>query len=480
MSVRNLLATATLGGIMMGSAAMASAGPSLTIYNGDFAVVRDQFDLTLDKGSNQVKYQNITQRLEPDSVLLRSRDGKRQIQVLEQNYLANTVSESLLLHHFEGQTIDFEIIRDQKPVIVPGKIVRSGYNAGNGASPIIELEGKTRFGLPGKPLFPALKDDTLLKPTLQWHLNASHAGNTALELAYITGGLNWKADYNIVANEKNDKVRLNGWVTFSNNAGKDFSDATIKLMAGDVNKITPSAPMMKTRSLEFMAAAAPAVSEKAFDEFHLYTLQNRLNLQHGETKQVEFVSASDVTATKLYVYDGAASDPFQTFYGNDFRNDPNYGTQSNSKVWIMREFANSKANQLGIPLPKGRVRFYQQDDDQQLEFIGENNIDHTPKDETVRLYTGNAFDVTGKRERTDYQVNSKNNWIKESFRITVKNRKEEAVNVRVVEHLLRWSQWNLEQASLKADKRDASTIEFTVPLKANEEKVVTYTVHYSW
>lgn len=480
MSVRNLLATATLGGIMMGSAAMASAGPSLTIYNGDFAVVRDQFDLTLDKGSNQVKYQNITQRLEPDSVQLRSRDGKRQIQVLEQNYLANTVSESLLLHHFEGQTIDFEIIRDQKPVIVPGKIVRSGYNAGNGASPIIELEGKTRFGLPGKPLFPALKDDTLLKPTLQWHLNASHAGNTALELAYITGGLNWKADYNIVANEKNDKVRLNGWVTFSNNAGKDFSDATIKLMAGDVNKITPSAPMMKTRSMEFMAAAAPAVSEKAFDEFHLYTLQNRLNLQHGETKQVEFVSASDVTATKLYVYDGAASDPFQTFYGNDFRNDPNYGTQSNSKVWIMREFANSKANQLGIPLPKGRVRFYQQDDDQQLEFIGENNIDHTPKDETVRLYTGNAFDVSGKRERTDYQVNSKNNWIKESFRITVKNRKEEAVNVRVVEHLLRWSQWNLEQASVKADKKDANTIEFTVPLKANEEKVVTYTVHYSW
>lgn len=475
MSVKTLLAAITLSGSVM-----AQASPSLTIYNGNFAVVRDQIELALNKGSNRVQYQDITQQLEPDSVVLRSRDGKVQIRILEQNYLANAVNESLLLHYFEGKTIDFEVFRDQKPVVIPGRIVRSGFNAGDGATPIIEMEGKTRFGLPGTPLFPALKDDTLLKPTLQWQLDASQAGKTPLELAYITGGLGWKADYNIVANEKNDKVRLNGWVTFTNSAGKDFTDATVKLMAGDVNKVQEPVPAYKARAMVMMAEAAPAVTEKDFDEFHLYTLQNKVNLLNGETKQVEFVSASDVTASKIYVYDGAADHPFQPFYVRDYRHDPNYGTQSNSKVWVMREFRNSKDNQLGIPLPKGRVRFYQQDSDQQLEFIGENNIDHTPKDETVRLYTGNAFDVVGQRERTDFQTNTSENRIKESFRITVKNRKKESVTVRVVEHLTRWHQWTLDKASMESTKKDASTIEFSVPLKANEEKVVTYTVHYSW
>lgn len=466
--------------ILLGGSVVAQASPSLTIYNGGFAVVRDQIELSLNKGDNRVQYQDITQQLEPDSVLLRSSDSKVKIRVQEQNYLANTVNESLLLNYFEGKTIDFEVFRDQKPVVIPGRIIRSGHNAVDGAMPIIEMEGKTRFGLPGTPLFPALKDDTLLKPTLQWQIDSSQSGKTPLELAYITGGLSWKADYNIVANEKNDKVRLNGWVTFSNNAGKDFRNATVKLMAGDVNKVQEPAPAYRARSAVMMADAAPAVTEKDFDEFHLYTLQNKLNLHNGETKQVEFISANDVTASKIYVYDGAASYPSQPFYVRDHRNDPNYGTQSNSKVWVMREFRNSKDNQLGIPLPKGRVRFYQQDSDQQLEFIGENNIDHTPKEETVRLYTGNAFDVVGQRERTDFQLNTKDNRIQESFRITVKNRKKESVTVRVVEHLTRWQQWKLDKASVNSTKKDASTIEFSVPLKANEEKEITYTVDYFW
>lgn len=474
-------AKSALAVLLVGSSMMANASPSLTIYNGDFAVVRDQLELTLNKGPNRVQYQDITRQLEADSVVLRSRDPATRLQISEQNYLANTISEALLLNHFEGKTIDFEILRDNKPVIVPGKIIRSGYNAGNVDTPIIELEGKTRFGLPGQPLFPALKDDTLLKPTLQWTISSSHAGKLPLELAYITGGLNWKADYNVVSSDSSDKVSISGWVTFSNHSGKDFNNATIKLMAGDVNKIRPPVPAYRARSMEVMAGAAmDTVTEKAFDEFHLYALPNQLNLQQGETKQVEFVSAGQVTAAKLYIYDGAADSPQQIFHARDLRNDPNYGTQSNTKVWIMREFVNSKANQLGIPLPKGRVRFYQQDEDRQLEFIGENNIDHTARDETVRLYTGNAFDVVGKRERTDYQANTKNNALKESFRITVKNRKQEKISVRVVEHLYRWNQWTLEAASMNADRKDASTIEFNVPLKADEEKVITYTVHYTW
>ncbi len=476
MSVKTTLAIVTLSGSMM-----ANASPSLTIYNSDFAVVRDQIELPLNKGGNRIRYQDITQQLEPDSVVLRSRDPAVQLRIQEQNYLANAISESLLLHFFEGKVIDFELMRDHKPVVIPGKIVRSGYNAGDDSTPIIEMEGKTRFGLPGTPLFPALEDDTLLKPTLQWQIQTSKSGKIPLELAYITAGLSWKADYNVVASEQNEKVSLNGWVTFTNQSGKDFNNATIKLMAGDVNKVAPPKPAYKGRAMDgVVAMSAPQVTEKDFDEYHLYTLQHPLDLQQGETKQVEFISAANVTANKLYVYDGTASDPFQRFYSRDYRGDPSYGTQSNSKVWIVREFHNSKENQLGIPLPKGRIRFYQQDSDQQLEFLGENNIDHTPKDETLRLYTGNAFDVTGQRERTDYQANSKQNWIKETYKIKVKNRKKEKVELRIVEHLLRWSQWTLEKTSIDADKKDASTIEFKVPLKANEEKTVTYTVHYSW
>ncbi len=456
------------------------AAPSLTIYNGNFAVVRDTLELDVNKGQNRVQYQEITQQLEPDSVVLRSRDKDWQIRILEQNYLANVISEPLLLHYFEGKTIDFEITRDDKNSVVPGTIVRSGYGTA-GATPIIEMEGKTRFGLPGRPLFPALKDDTLLKPALQWQVESSQGGKAPLEIAYLTGGLNWKADYNIVARDDSDKVALSGWVTFSNNSGKNFEQATVKLMAGDVNKVQPQPQFVAKAMMAEMAAPAPAVTQQDFDEYHLYSLQRKLDLQDGETKQVEFLNADGVSAKKLYVYDGAAIDErFRYLSPEDIRNSPEYGTRSSKKVWIMREFKNAKDNQLGIPLPKGRVRFYQKGDDSQLEFLGENSIDHTPSNETVRLYTGNAFDIVGERERVDYKINSQENWIRESFKITLKNRKKEKASVTAVEHLYRWNEWKIETSSQDFVKKDADTVEFVAELKPDEEKVVTYTVHYKW
>lgn len=460
----------------------AHAAPSLTIYNGNFAVVRDTLELAVSKGQNRVQYQEITQQLEPDSVVLRSRDDDWQIRILEQNYLANVISEPLLLHYFEGKTIEFEVARDEKITLIPGTIIRSGYGTPAASTPIIEMEGKTRFGLPGRPLFPALKDDTLLKPALQWQVESSQNGNVPLEIAYLTGGLNWKADYNIVAQDDSDKVNLSGWVTFSNNSGKNFAQAVVKLMAGDVNKVQPTPQFhAKAMVLAEMAAPAPAVTQQDFDEYHLYSLQRKLDLQDGETKQVEFLNASAVTAKKLFVYDGAAIEEHYRYQSpENIRNDPEYGTRSNRKVWIMREFKNEKANQLGIPLPKGRVRFYQQGDDQQLEFIGENNIDHTPANETVRLYTGNAFDIVGERERLDYQINTQERWIRESFRIKLKNRKKEQASVTAVEHLYRWSQWAIETSSQDFVKKEANTVEFVAELKPDEEKEITYTVRYRW
>jgi hypothetical protein len=223
------------------------------------------------------------------------------------------------------------------------------------------------------------------------------------------------------------------------------------------------------------------VTEKSFDEYHLYSLPLATTLHDRETKQVEFVRAAGIQSQRIYVYDGVKiGDQYRNYNMENIRQNESYGTQSNPKVWVMREFKNSEDNHLGIPLPKGRVRFYRRDDDGKLQFTGENLLDHTPKDELVRLYTGNAFDLTGERRRTNYRMDNSNHWVDESFEIKVRNHKKEAVEIRVVEHLYRWTNWDIRQPSNTFLKTDAQTIEFRIPLKPDEERVVTYTVHYSW
>ena len=297
-----------------------------------------------------------------------------------------------------------------------------------------------------------------------------------------TEGMSWHADYNVVAPPKGDTLDLIGWVTIENKTGKEFDNARIKLMAGDVNKIAPNVATGSFGTpVSTMRRELVVVSEKAFDEYHLYTLERPATLHDRETKQVEFVVASGVKSKRLYVYNGAALDNRYAYYGYEqVRGDASYGTQSNPKVWVMQEFKNSKANHLGMPLPKGRLRFYRQDDDGQMEFTGENVIDHTPTDETVRVYTGNAFDIVGERRRVDYKVDSFRRFADESFEIKVRNHKKEAVEVRVVEKLYRGANWELTQKTRDYAKLDSQTIEFTVPVPADGEQVVTYTVHYSW
>jgi len=342
-----------------------------------------------------------------------------------------------------------------------------------------------RFGLPGVPLFPSLGDETILKPTLQWLLSSDQAGPIRTEFSYVTGGLTWEADYNIVAPDKGDVVDLVGWVTMDNQSGKTFDNARIKLMAGDVSKIQPRQMYdleVSSRAVNGMAAPAPAVTERTFDEYHLYTLARPTTLHDRETKQVEFIRAANVASKRIYVYDGVKIDSnrYNGWNWESIRNDYSYGTESNPKIWVMREFANSEANHLGMPLPKGRVRFYRHNDDGQIEFTGENVIDHTPRDENVRVYTGNAFDMTGERRRTDYRLEINQHYLDESFEIKVRNHKKESVDVRVVEHLYRWLTWNVTAKSDSYRKLDSQSIEFPVTITPDGEKTITYTAHYTW
>jgi hypothetical protein len=272
-----------------------------------------------------------------------------------------------------------------------------------------------------------------------------------------------------------------GWVTVNNTSGKVFEQAAVKLMAGNVNKIQPVRPMASgaTRGMVMSAMAVQDnVTEKAFDEFHLYTLPRAVTLRDRETKQVEFMRATGVKAPVVYVYDGGSN--FSHVYGQMIR-DPGYGVQGNKKVWVMREFKNSEENKLGLPLPKGRVRFYRRDDaDGRIEFTGENELEHTAKNELIRIYTGDAFDVIGERTRTDFQGNNRQDFAEESFEIKVRNRKADPIQVRVVEHLYRWTNWTILQKSDEFTKKDAQTIEFNVPVAADQEKTITYRVRYDW
>jgi hypothetical protein len=482
--MKQIISIASLAGLM--AQAVFGAEPALTIYNQDFAVVRDTVPLDLKSGVNSVRYADATARVEPDSVILRDPAGKHSLQIWEQNYRNDPVTQELLLSLFEGKTIDFQNLRlkdnTQSRELIPGKIIRSGYVPGGGSEqPIIEVNGKLQFTLPGTPLFPDLGDDTVLKPTLNWLLQSDQPGKFDAEVSYITGGFTWEADYNLVSPEKGDTVDLIGWVTMNNQSGKAFRDAKIKLMAGDVQKLQPPGEFegMRVRKAVYTMAAAPepAVTEKAFDEFHLYSLARPTTLLDRETKQVEFVRATDVKAPVIYVYDGAESG--YRFYGGLIQ-DRGYGTQGNKKVRVMREFVNAETNHLGIALPKGKLRFYRRDADGQMEFVGEDMIDHTPRNETIRVTTGNAFDLVGERKQTDFRVDTSDKWLDESFEIKLRNRKKEPVEIRVVEHLYRWSNWDITQKSDDFKKTDSQTIEFRVPVKPDEERTVTYTVHYSW
>jgi hypothetical protein len=446
--------------------------------------VRDTVPLDLQSGVNTVRYAGATAQVEPDSVILRDPGGKHSLQILEQNYRNDPVSQELLLSLFEGKTIDFERMRlkdnTQTSELIPGKIVRSGYVPGGEAQqPIIEVDGKLQFQLPGTPLFPDLGDDTVLKPTLNWLLQSDKPGKFDAEVGYVTEGLDWSASYNLVSPEKGDTVDLVGWITMNNNSRKTFENARIKLMAGDVNRIQPqNRPMGVVRSMMQAETlnGVPPVTEKAFDEFHLYSIARPTTLHDRETKQVEFVHAEKVFAPTIYVYDGAAD---YRFYGGLIEAE-NYGTEGNKKVWVKREFVNSETNHLGIALPAGKLRFYRRDDDGQLQFVGEDTIDHTPRNETIRVTTGNAFDLVGERKQTSFHVDTGDKVMDESFEIKLRNHKKEPVQIRVVEHLYRWSNWEITAKSDDFVKKDSQTIEFNVPVKPDEEKTVTYTVHYSW
>ncbi len=475
---------------LLACATTLSAQTAITVYNENFGVVRDTVPLDLKQGITEQSYSGVTSQLEPESVILRDPTGKISLSVVEQSYRGDPVDQQRLLQMFEGETIRFLKVVDGKEVIEEGKIIRApstvmttnqyGNQQQKMLEPIIEVDGHLITRLPGTPLFPSLGDDSILEPTLSWKLHSDRSAAFDAQLSYLTNGMSWKSDYNLVLREEGDEVTLTGWVSIENNTGTTFEDASIKLIAGDVNKVekqpTRGREQVFAMAMRSDAMAAPQVEAKKFDEFHMYSLPLKTTLRDRETKQVEFVRAEKVTTEKLYIYDGSGG---IRYYGG-LNTNQNYGQNAHPDVAVYREFKNSEDNGLGVALPAGRTRFYRMDSDGQLEFTGENTIDHTPKNETIRVHLGNAFDLIGERTRTQFYKHPSRDMMRETFEVEIRNRSEEEVTVKVVEHLYRWSNWEIIERTADYEKVDAQTIEFPVTVAPDGTKTIGYTVEYTW
>lgn len=461
-----------------------AAGPQVTIYNDGFATVKEERTLPLQEGVAEIRVTDMSRLLEPDSVMIREMGAAPfGLRILEQSFVNDPLTEGLLLHQLEGQTVRFEEKRRDGTIKEHhGKVIRSGYVPGEGMrdQSIIEEDGAVRFSLPGQPVFEGIDANAFLKPSLVWQIASAKAGDCPIEVAYVTAGMEWEATYNLVMPaEGSDTFDFSGWISLKNETGKDFQNAEVKLIAGDVQKVQPQVRPRRRGVMVAMAAVEEAMpEERAFDEFHLYTLPRPVVLRHNELKQVEFLRAPGVKGHRYYVYN-----PLVGFrpYGRA-NTDPDHGTTDDKKVGVRIEIENREDNRLGVPLPKGRMRLYRTDAvDGRREFTGENEIDHLPKNEKLKLEMGSAFDLVGERKRLEFSVDTTAKRMSETIEIKLRNRKEsEAVEIRVIEPLYRGSNAKIVKPSMAFEKIDATTIEFRVPVPADGEAVVTYTAEYWW
>jgi hypothetical protein len=437
------------------SAQGAYAEVALTVYNSNRALVKETREVTLKKDVQKLEFDNVAAQIDATSVLPKFMTNTDKIKVLEQNFDYDLVSTDKLLTKYIGKDIEIERVGNDKRAKVSGKLL-SVYGG-----LVVQTDKKIILNPYGEVSLPEVPEGLRLKPTLTWLVASETEGKNTMEVSYQTGGINWNADYVLVTDEKDTKADITGWVTINNYCGATFKDAKLKLVAGDVNIIQPQAAygydeeVMLYETVDYKMSA-PSFQEKSFFEYHIYELQRKATVKDNEIKQIEFTTSRNVPVKKVFTYNGA---------------------QNGAKVTINLEFKNSKENNLGIPLPKGRVRVSKYDGDA-MEFIGEDNIDHTAKDAILSIYTGNAFDITGERVQTNYKSASKS--AEESFKITLKNSKDAAVDVNIVEPMYRWNEWKITESSVKFNKKDSRTSEVLVSVPANSEKTVTYTVKYTW
>jgi hypothetical protein len=446
-----------------------------------YGVVRERREIDLKSGVNTLRFSDVAAGIDPTTVAFESLTDPAGTAVLEQNYEFDLVSSAKLLEKY----IDKTVIVDRQAGEGKTETLR-GTLLSSAAGLVLKTEdGGVQIVNGYTGIRVADAGGLITKPTLVWQLTTAKEGKHDARVTYQTDGLTWRADYNIVLNEKNTAADVGAWVTLVNKSGASYPDTRLKLVAGDVQRITPPERGGFVGGVRPMkvadAAEAEGFKEKSFFEYHLYTLGRVTSLPDNSTKQIElFDKKIDVPAKKTFVYYGVP-EQFRTYFAPEPMRDRDLGTEMNKKVDVYLSIDNKEANGLGIPMPADRVRVYQRDDEEKTtEFVGEDVIQHTPKDEKLLIKLGSAFDLVGERKQTNFTVDEAGHVVTESFEIKLRNHKKEAASVIVKENLFRWTNWEITAKSDNFEKLDSRTIHFPVDVPADGEKVVTYTVKYTW
>jgi hypothetical protein len=447
-----------------------------------FAVVKETRKATLGAGVTDLKFTDVAQFIDPTTVsIVDLTDASTS--VLEQNFQFDLASPWKILDRYVGREIGYVLEKD-------GQVVKQWkgtlLSSTQGALVVQSSEGLRflNYNDPGIRL-PSLPDGLITKPTLVWKLASEKGGDHKVRTTYETKGMTWRADYNLVLAADEKTADVGAWVSLLNLCGATFKDARLKLVAGDVNRVQPDYGLDPAArggtSIGVADGEAPGFQEKTFFEYHLYTLPRRTDVLDNTTQQLTlFPTAHGVPVERVLVYYGLPEAASWSYQPQPQR-DRDLGNQSNPKVDVYLRLVNSEASHMGMPLPRGKVRVYKADDaDGTLEFLGEDLIDHTPRDEKVLVKMGQAFDVVGERRATDFKIDNKRRWMQESFEIVLRNHKDAPAHVTVRENLYRWTNWEITQKSDEFAKVDARTIHFDVDVPANGERKVAYTVRYTW
>ncbi|MEX0876388.1 MAG: hypothetical protein WD114_02920 [Phycisphaerales bacterium] len=437
-----------------------------------YAIVKQSRTLDIEEGVSELSFQGVAALLDPTTVMFESLSDPRGTTVLEQNYRFDLLSMDKMLERY----IDKKIILDGREVTL--------LSVSGGGMLIQGDEGTIQFVQSYDGVkFPEMADGLITRPTLVWTVASETGGEQDTRISYETMGITWWADYNMVfhpgENENSGTIDLGAWVSILNQSGGSYEDANLKLVAGDVNRIPQGgggqSPFSGGREMRAMAADQ-GFEEKSFFEYHLYTLGRQTTIPDRSTKQIElFEQARGIPVEKKLMYDGTSQ---YMRYGGRQENQ-GFGIDSPSKVQVFLSFENREDLGMGMPLPSGRIRVSQLDEgDDTFEFIGEDTIDHTPRNEEVTITLGNAFDVVGERRQVSFQRGQ--NWITETIEVKVRNQKEQPVTVHVQEHLYRWTNAKITDISHDHEMLDARTMHIPVTIEPEGEAVVTYTVRYDW
>jgi hypothetical protein len=436
---------------------------AVTIYNSNIGLVKDTRQIDLSRGTFELKFMDVAAKIDPTTVHIKSLINESSLSVLEQNYEYDLLNPQKLLEKYVGQKVQIASINPEtkKEEVIDAVLLST--QGGN----IFQIGDKIHIGHSGRVILPRIPENLIPQPTLVWLLDNRLSKPQRLEASYLTSGINWKADYVAVLNKSDAMIDLTGWVTIDNKSGATYQNALLKLVAGEIHRIQPEVKLGRAMPMAAAKeAAAPQFKEESFFEYHLYTLDRRTTIKDNQTKQMTLLDANQILIKKLFIFSGS---PQYYYYRYDQKN--------KQKVGVFLELENSKKNNLGMPLPKGTVRVYKEDRDGSLQFVGEDGIDHTPKDEKFKIKIGDAFDIVGERTQTDYKRLA-DNLFEVAFEVSLRNHKKEDIKVLVEEPIP--GDWEMLSNSHPYEKVSSNLVRFDVPVAKDKEVKVKYRIRFKY